>query len=181
MLRITHVLPSLRAAMLLCVLATPLVAQSGKRPLELRVQLVGVTVAEKVTSGSVSLPGSFAMAWYLGERVALEPRVSLGYASYETPSGETQSGGSLGVGAFLPLYLRADGGRSGLFVAPGISISEPLGDVGGSRAVSGGVDLGLKRRLGERMATRWALELRDRDYDDEITIGGSFGISFFWR
>ncbi len=181
MSRVSHVPPRLLAVALLFVLGTPLLAQGDTRQMELRVQLVGVTVGDAVSSASVTLPGSVAFAWYVGSRVAFEPGVTVGYTSFESAPGQKVSGGSVAVGAFVPIYLRADGGRSGLFVAPGIAVGQPFGDVGGSRVVSGGVDIGLKRRLGERMATRWALELRDRDRDDELTVGGSFGISLFWR
>lgn len=181
MQRVSVVNSAFRAALLLIALASPLAAQSEKKPLELRVQLAGVTVGENFTSASVSLPGAFAFAWYLSPRVAIEPRLQLSFSSVEVASGDKRNVGALSVGAFLPLYLRADGGRSGLFIAPGIAIAEPFGDIDAPRVVQGGVDVGLKRRLGERMATRWAVELRDYDNSDELTVGASFGLSFFWR
>jgi len=177
--------PSRRAilalsAILTCV-AAPAAAQDAKRPLELRVQVAGVTVGDDFTNISASLPGALAFAWYLTPRVAIEPRAGLAFNSVEVTPGDKRSGGSYSLGAFVPLYLRADGGRSGLFIAPGIAVTDLFGDFDGPRVIQGGVDVGLKRRLGERMATRWALEVRDRDNDDEVTVGGSFGLSFFWR
>lgn len=185
MIRTTAFLRSIRTALTLSVLtallAEPGVAQSVKRPLELRVQVAGVTVGDDFTNISASLPGALAFAWYLTPRVAIEPRAGIAFNSVEVTPGDKRSGGSYSLGAFVPLYLRAEGGRSGLFIAPGIAVTDLFGDFDGPRVVQGGLDIGLKRRMGERMATRWALELRDRDSDDEVTIGGSFGLSFFWR
>ena len=185
MIRTTALLRAFRTALALSVVVAPLVApvaaQSAKRPLELRVQVAGVTVGDDFTSVSASVPGALAFAWYLSPRVAIEPRAGITFNSVEVTPGDKRSGGSYSLGAFVPFYLRADGGRSGLFIAPGIAVTDQFGDFEGPRAVQGGLDIGLKRRLGERMATRWALEVRDRDSDDEVTFGGSFGLSFFWR
>ncbi len=173
-----------RAALAVAVVLVsglPLGAQSESRMKEVRLTLASLSSGEDVTAASVFLPGDVTLAWFATPRVAIEPRIGFSYSSVKTPLGDTRSGGSIGVGAFVPFYLKADNGRSGLFVAPGLTVSEPFGDFGGRRLVAGGLDLGYKQPIRERISLRWALELRDRDSDDELRVGGSLGISLFWR
>lgn len=173
-----------RAALAVAVVLVsglPLGAQSEPRMKEVRLTLAGLSTGGDITTASVFLPGDAAVAWFATPRVAIEPRVGLVYTSIKTPLGDTRSGGTFGLGAFVPFYLKADNGRSGLFLAPGVTVSEPFGDLNGRRSVDGGVDVGYKQPIRERLSLRWALELRDRDSDDELRVGGSLGISLFWR
>jgi hypothetical protein len=161
------------AALLFAVL--PAASNAQDRQKEIRLDLARVQTTKDVTSTFVSFPGSVSFALFLTPRVALEPRLALGYSSTDD-----RSGASLGAEFFVPLYFREDG-RSGPFIAPGFGVSKTTGDLEADARFDYGVDVGLRAPLRESAAWRFALTVRDGDSFRDPLFGVTLGVGLFFR
>jgi hypothetical protein len=159
---------------LMMMLGTSAAAAQGK-PLEIRVDFASAEFNDG-TSIDVEFPGSLAMAFYMTRQFAIEPAVII-----SNFSDDDFSGTAFGAGLFLPFYFKADEGRSGPFLSPGVAVSKATGDIETDTMFDYGVDFGFKFAVKERISTRFALTYRDGDSHDKAAFGGSFGIGFFWR
>jgi hypothetical protein len=146
-------------------------AQIGGRQVEIRLDLAELML-DPVRLGA-GLPGSAAVGIYLSDRLAVEGRVGFAYAD-----AEPESSWGLSLGAYLPFYLAADGGRSGLFVAPGLDLAK-IKDI--DAAVDYGVDVGMKLKKSERLSWRIAATLRDGDSYADMALGANLGLSIFFK
>jgi hypothetical protein len=166
----------LLSAAALALQATTASAQLISRPTEVRIDLAGIVVRNGSTEVGLGLPGTLAVAVYLNERVAIEPRVLL-----DVRRGEGFNGGEVGLGLAVPYYLAGGEGRTGLFAAPVIEIGKGFGDFVTAMAVDFGADVGIKREWKPNVGQRIALTLRTGDStSDEVAIGAVFGISLRW-
>jgi len=146
------------------------------KSLELRVDFISLETSDGNTDITLEFPGSFAMAFYFSPQFALEPGVLVHHLRSD--------GGSVtffGASLFAPFYFQADGGKSGLFISPGVSLLKATGDFESDALFDYGVDLGFKRAASNRVSTRFALTLRDGDSHDKVVLGAAFGVGFFWR
>ncbi len=172
------VLRSLIAILTLVLGASSAQAQPtlfGKPIEELRVDLVGLSLGGGGTSLNAAVPGGLSLGLYLSEKLAVEPTFRLGFLSPD--EGDSQV--TLGAGVMVPYYFAGDRGRTGLFVAPTLSLSK-VGDA--DLGIDFGADIGLKRALSEKTAWRLAATLRTGDSSgDEMVLGGVIGISLFLR
>lgn len=161
----------LASAVLVAAMATSASAQfSQVRVEEVRIDLAGLST----TGGTrlfAGIPGALALGVYLSDAVALEPRASFDYTKPDGQDGTL----NLDFGVYAPFYFSGNRGHSGLFLAPGMSITK-LGDA--DATFDFGADLGYKIRSTERMSWRVAAEIRNFD---DLEIGGRFGLSIWWR
>lgn len=158
-------------------------AQSGQ--IELRLDAVRVQSFSESLSLSVAAPGNAAVAYYFTPALAIDARfVGLAYASTELPDGTTRSSTSAQFAAFLPYHFGGTRGRSGFFVAPGLTYSTSSAS-GGSVANSSnsfftwGAELGFKKAIRGNVSLRAAATYEDGDRPE--TIGATGGISVFFR
>ncbi len=158
-------------------------AQSGQ--IELRLDAVRVQSYEDALSLSVVAPGNAAVAYYFTPALALDARfVGLSYGRTELPDGSTRSTTAVQLAAYLPYHFGGTRGRSGLFVAPGISYANAStsGGTPGSSSSSvftWGAELGFKRAIRGNVSLRAAATYEDGDRPE--TIGATGGISVFFR
>lgn len=143
--------------------------------LEIRLDVLTLLQSGERSTLEAGLPGSLAVALYLDERVAVEPRVRMVRESDDTGSATQWT-----VGMFLPVHFTPSEGRRGVFVAPGLEFTRLGGAVGSDALLDFGVDLGVKLAVRERLSARLALMLRDGDSTSRSVLGGSFGVSLFW-
>jgi len=161
----------LAGAVLLATMATAASAQfSQVRVEEVRIDLAGLSTTGG-TRLQAGIPGALALGVYLSDAVALEPRASFDYSK---PDGEDGTL-NLDFGVYAPFYLSGNRGHSGLFLAPGVSVTK-LGDA--DATFDFGADLGYKIGATDRMSWRVAAEVRNFD---DLQIGGRFGVSIWWR
>lgn len=171
-----------RSVLVACALtAVPLfgsntLAAQG-RSLELRVDMVSIENADDNTEVNLLFPGALAMAFYMNEHIAIEPGVVISHFSDE----DDNSGTVFALGVFLPIHIAPTTGRSGVFLSPGIQYTKGTGDFDFEGQTNYGLDIGIKSALRERIATRFAVTLRDGDSYDDPAIGATFGFGFFWR
>jgi hypothetical protein len=151
--------------------ATSAEAQIGGRQVELRLDVAALEL-DPVRLGA-GLPGSAAVGIYLNDKVAVEGRVGFAFAD-----AEPESSWGLNVGAYVPFYLAGDGGRSGLFVAPGLDLGK-IKDV--DATIDYGVDVGLKLKKSDLISYRVAATLRDGDSYADMAIGANVGIAIFFK
>jgi hypothetical protein len=141
---------------------------------EIRIDLAGLST----TNGTRlfgGIPGAIALGIYVSDAVALEPRASFEYVNPDVkPEGESGSL-NLDFGVYAPVYFSGNRGRSGIFVAPGISITKRADT---DATIDVGADIGYKVRSSDRLSWRVAAELRNFD---QMELGGRFGLSIFWR
>lgn len=171
----TRWIPAATTLLLLSWLLPREVAAQGK-PLELRVDFVSFETSDGDTHVALDFPGTLAMAFYFNKQFALEPEVLI--HNFNSDAGNSTV---FGLGLFAPFYFKADEGKSGLFVAPGIAYSKATGDFETDGLVDYGVDFGIKMPVKDRISTRLAATWRDGDSTDKSVFGASFGIAFFWR
>jgi hypothetical protein len=155
-------------AVLVGVSATAVQAQ--RKVEEIRIDLAGATVTGGLSLGA-GIPGGLALGVYLSDKLAIEPRANFGYDKPEGGDGTL----ILDLGVYAPFYLSGDRGHSGLFIAPGFSYQK-FGDADGELQL--GADVGMKRKLSEKLSYRFAAEIRN---PDDLQIGGVFGVSIWWR
>lgn len=163
-------------AVLLMALLRTTAGAAQSNPLEIRLDIVTLLTSGDRSRLEVGFPRFLAMAFYLDERVAFEPRVGV--------VRESDGSGSVtrwSAGMFLPVHFSPGDARRGPFAAPGVEISKRSGDVPSDALLDFGVDLGYKLPLRERLSARIALLLRDGDSSSESVLGGSVGVSLFWR
>ncbi len=166
-----------RCASIACALllgTTPAMAQG--RPLELRVDMISFQTSDGDTFVELEFPGSLAMAFYLTNQFAIEPRVAVSNTSSDNFDGTVY-----GAGLFLPFYFKADEGKSGFFLAPGAEMTGGTGDFDFDTRFNYGLDAGIKFAVRERISTRFALTVRDGDSYVDPAFGATFGIGFHWR
>lgn len=167
------------AAALIGATAVSAEAQFGS----LKVEEIRIDIASLGLTGGVALqagvPGSVALAMYLNDKLALEPRVGFMYAKAE---GASEGSTMFGLGVFAPFYFAGDRGHSGLFVAPGVDINM-FSPAGGSSStnIDFGADVGYKGKMTDRISWRGAATLRDGDSYGDMQIGGMFGFSVWFR
>ena len=162
-------------SLLLLLVAPSLVSAQGK-PLEIRVDFVSIETSDGDTDIGIEFPGSLAMAFYFSNQLALEPGLMI--RNINTDAGNATL---FGAGLFAPFYFKADEGKSGLFIAPGVVFTKATGDFESDALVDYGVDFGIKLPVKDRISTRLALTFRDGDSSDKAVIGASVGVGFFWR
>lgn len=150
--------------------------QAQGRPMEFRVDFFSLETSDGTTVINLEFPGSFALGFFLNPQFAIEPAVS-----FTNVSDDDIDGTIYGFGVFLPFYAKADHGKSGLFIAPGIALSGGSGDFDSDSNVDFGVDLGFKKPIRDKISARFALTLRDGDSYDKAAVGGSFGLTFHWQ
>ena len=158
------------------LLVTPGLVTAQGKPLEIRVDFVTIETSDGDTDIGIEFPGSLAMAFYFSNQFAVEPAVLI--RNINTDAGNATL---FGAGVFLPFYFKADEGKSGFFVAPGVAFTKATGDFESDALVDYGVDVGIKLPVKDRISTRLALTFRDGDSSDKSVIGASVGIGFFWR
>jgi hypothetical protein len=160
--------------------ATTASAQMMGKPKELRIDMVSLSLPTDATNLNIGFPGSLAIAIYLNDNIAIEPFVGLDFNSGDA----TIEGGSFALGAMVPYYLAGGMGKSGFFVAPGLSIGKFFGDqataFGDEMLLDYGVDVGLKREWKTNVGQRFAITLRDGDSYADLTIGATAGITIRW-
>lgn len=174
-------LRSIRWAALLSalVLAPALSAntlQAQGRPMEIRLDFIGVETSDGDTFLNLEFPGSVALAFYMTPQFAIEPKVF--FANF---SSDDVDGSFYGAGLFFPFYLTADNGKSGFFISPGLELSGGSGDFDQDSQVDYGIDLGVKNPVRENISLRFALTLRDGDSYNKAAFGATFGIGLHWR
>lgn len=158
-------------------------AQSGQ--IELRLDAVRAQSFSESLSLSVAAPGSAAVAYYFTPALALDARlVGLSYASTELPDGTSRSSTSAQFAAYLPYHFGGTRGRSGFFVAPGLSYgtSSTSGGTGPNSSSSfftWGAEVGFKKAIRGNVSLRAAATYEDGDRPE--TIGATGGISVFFR
>lgn len=168
---------TLAAVALAMVAATadPLAAQGRQK--EIRLDFVSLQTSDGNTRLDASFPGGLAVAFYMNESVAIEPRFALDFQSGDGIA----EGTVFSAGLFVPFYLAGDTGRSGFFLSPGIELMKGTGDREFDTQVNYGLDAGMKMTRNDRVSTRLALTLRDGDSFGDPVIGAVFGIGLFWR
>jgi hypothetical protein len=139
---------------------------------EIRVNLVGLTSSDGGTSIGLNFPGSLALAFYLNDKIAIEPMV--GFNMFSPDVGDASSTISLGV--LVPYYLGSDRGVSGLFIAPGFNFSKTT-DIDATTSI--GAEFGLKKAWKEKIS--WRVAGAFWTSDGNSTIGVNAGLSMFWR
>lgn len=147
--------------------------QAQGRSLELRTDFISLENSDDVTRLALVFPGNLAMAFYMNEQFALEPSAAISHVSTD---GDDNTAWALGM--FFPFYFNRDMGRTGLFLSPGLLLSDFGGD---DTNVDFGLDVGWKWRLRDRISSRLALTFRDGDSTDDAIIGLTWGIGLFWR
>jgi hypothetical protein len=163
------------ATVLVAAVSTAAEAQEG-RQVEIRLDFASLQTSDGTTAVGVDFPGSVAVAFYMNQSFALEPRVGLNFIS-----GDGFSGNVLQAGLFAPYYFAGDFGKTGFFLAPGVTVSKGSGDLEFEAQTDYGADLGIKLAMRDRISSRIALTFRDGDSSTEAVIGASFGIGFFFR
>ncbi|HEX7122666.1 MAG TPA: hypothetical protein VF178_09890 [Gemmatimonadaceae bacterium] len=166
---------SMLIASSLCVVPAATLAAQGKS-LELRTDMVAIENADDNTEVTLVFPGSFAMAFYMNEYMALEPGIAISHLSDDDDSGTIFS-----LGFFVPIHIAPTMGRTGVFLAPGIQYTKGTGDFEFDGQTNYGLDVGIKTALRERISMRFAVTFRDGDSYDDPGIGATFGFGFFWR
>lgn len=146
----------------------------GLKVEEIRIDLASINITNG-TFLEAGIPGSLALGVYLNDKLALEP--TLGFA-YLKPDGAADGTSVVSLGVFAPYYFAGDRGHSGLFVAPGVSITK-VTDI--DAAIDFGADIGFKGKMSDKVSWRAAAQLRDGDSFTDASIGGSFGLSVWWR
>ena len=164
------------AGSLVLSLMLPGLAAAQGKPLEIRADFVTLETSDGDTDIALEFPGSLAMAFYFSRQFALEPAVLINNINADDASATL-----FGFGLSAPFYFKADEGKSGLFVSPGIFFSKATGDFETDAMFDYGVDVGFKMPVKERISTRLAVTFRDGDSSDKAVVGASFGIGFFWR
>lgn len=150
--------------------------QAQGRPMEFRVDFFSLETSDGNTVINLEFPGSFALGFFLSPQFAIEPAVS-----FTNVSDDDVDGTIYGVGLFLPFYAKADHGKSGLFIAPGIAFLGGSGDFDIDSNVDYGIDLGFKNPIRDKISARFALTLRDGDSYDKAAVGATFGLTFHWQ
>jgi len=139
---------------------------------EIRVNFVSLSSNDGGTGIGLNFPGSLALAFYLNDKIAIEPTV--GFNMFSPEVGDSFSTISLGV--LVPYYLGTDRGVSGLFIAPGFNFSKTT-DVDATTAI--GAEFGIKKAWKEKISMRVAGTFWTSDGNS--TIGANAGLSLFWR
>lgn len=120
-------------------------------------------------------PAKVAVGVYLNDKIAIEPSLSITNIAPDVGDATT----FIGFGVFAPYYFQGDGGRNGLFVAPGIDIWKQT-DV--DALIDFGADVGYKKAINDNISWRAAGGFRTGDStNDELAIVGTFGLSVFWK
>lgn len=139
---------------------------------EIRVSLVSFTSNDGGTNIGIGFPGDLALAFYLNDKIAIEPTVGVEISSPDVGDSET----TISLGVMVPYYLGTDRGVSGLFVAPGFEFRKQ-GDADATTAV--GAEFGMKKAWREKISWRVAGSFMTSDGNSEIGVNA--GLSFFWR
>lgn len=146
----------------------------GLKVEEIRIDLASINITNG-TFLEAGIPGSLALGVYLNDKLALEPTLGFGYLK---PEGAADGSTLLSLGVMAPYYFAGDRGHSGLFVAPGVMITK-ITDI--DAAIDFGADIGFKGKMNDKVSWRAAAQLRDGDSFGDASIGGSFGLSIWWR
>lgn len=147
----------------------------AKKPLEIRMDLGSVSIGGGLLNLEAGGPGQVAFALYLNEKVAIEPRAALSLF------GGDASGGLLSASAFLPYYFTSP--RSGVFVAPGVTLTSSFGELGTGAALSASVDFGYKKPINDKWTFRIAA-VGGRASEEGVgrfVIGANLGVTYFIR
>jgi hypothetical protein len=163
------------AAVLVAAVSAAAEAQEG-RQVEIRLDFASLQTSDGSTAVSLEFPGTVAVGFYMNQNFALEPRVGLRFISSDLVSGNI-----LEAGVFAPYYFAGDFGKTGVFVAPGVTVSKGSGDLEYDAQTDYGVDLGIKLAMRDRISSRIALTFRDGDSSPDPVIGATFGIGYFFR
>lgn len=142
---------------------------------EIRLDLAQFVTVDGNSVLGVGAPGTVAIGIYLNDNLAFEP--SLSFVNVSPDVGDSFS--TIQFGLFAPYYLAGDRGRNGLFIAPGLEIMK-ITDI--DAMIDFGADIGYKKAMSDRVSWRAAGQVRTGDStNDELSIGGVFGFSIFWR
>jgi hypothetical protein len=163
--------------------ATALTAQAQEKATEITagVLALGSTSCDGCNSVfSIATGGSYiAVGFYLSPSIAIEPTLSVAFASSDGSSAT-----AFGIGAAIPYYFRKNWGRSGPYLAPMITyLSFSCTDCDGASQLGAGVALGTKLPLNDMAALRMQAEFNYGFENDNFlattTFGASFGLSVF--
>jgi hypothetical protein len=158
------------------VAAVSAAAEAQDRQVEVRLDLVSLQTSDGTTLVQLGFPGAVAVGFYMNDNLALEPQLSLNFISSDAGDGGFHS-----LGLFAPYYFKGDGGKTGLFLSPGLLLRKGTGDLDTDTQLDYGIDLGLKMAMRDRISSRLALTFRDGDSTNEAIIGATFGIGIFFR
>ncbi len=165
------------AVLALTALAVGSAEAQERRSKEIRLDMISFQASDGSSVGFVAFPAAnVALGIYLNQKVAIEPMVGMNFIS-----GDNFSGQVLSFGTFVPYYFKGDGGRSGLFLSPGLMFSKGTGDLETDGEFDYGVDFGFRKVWRDNLSWRGALTLRDGDSFDDMAIGASFGLGLFWK
>ncbi len=166
------------------VVGLPRTVSAQEKATELTAGIVGLS---NLTSNGESLfrlvtgGGYFAAGFYLSPELALEPTLSLGYASSD---GYSQT--ILGLGAALPYYFDKNWGRKGLYLAPRLLWSSySCTGCDGASQFGLGFAFGTKLPLNEAAALRiqasFDYGFENTNFNSSTTLGASMGLSVFLK
>jgi hypothetical protein len=165
------------AVLALSALAVGSAEAQERRSKEIRLDMISFQTSDGNSAGGIAFPAAnVALGIYLNQKVAIEPMVGIDFIS-----GDNFSGQVLSFGAFVPYYFKGDGGRSGLFLSPGLMYSKGTGDIETDGEMDYGVDFGFRKVWRDNLSWRGALTLRDGDSFGDMAIGASFGLGLFWK
>lgn len=142
------------------------VSAQGFKLQELRLNVADLNLSNG-TSIEAGFPGSASAGFFFNDKVALEPTIGI-FAR--------EGFNSVGVGAALAYYLDGDHGKTGLFVAPTVSMFKAK-DI--DSEVNYGADLGYKIAMRDNISARVAGTVRDGDSYNDVAFGVSLGFSFY--
>ncbi len=160
---------------------TPAVARAQSGQIELRLDAVRVQSFSEALSVGIAAPGTAAVAYYFTPALAIDARfLGLSYARSELPNGSTRSSTSAQVAAYLPYHFGGARGRSGFFVAPGLTYATTSASGSSNNTFfTWGAELGFKKAIRGNVSLRAAVTYEDGDRPE--TIGATGGISVFFR
>lgn len=165
------------AVLALSTLAVGSVESQERKSKEIRLDMISFQTSDGNSSGGVSFPSAnVALGIYMNQNVAIEPMAGVNFLS-----GDNFSGQIFRFGAFVPYYFKGDGGRSGLFLAPGLMYSKGTGDIETDGEFDYGVDFGFRKVWRDNLSWRGAVTLRDGGSFDEMALGAAFGLGLFWK
>jgi hypothetical protein len=142
---------------------------------EIRLDVASFQSYDGFRALSVAGPGSVAIGVYLNDNIAIEPA----FIFANTKQDPFDAVNFVAFSVFAPYYLAGDRGRSGVFIAPGLQWSK-FGD--NDAAIDFGADIGYKKPINDKVSWRAAANIRTGDStNDDLSIGGTFGFSIFWK
>lgn len=164
------------------------VAEAQKPAPEIGVWFVGLNMTNpdgddnNNTNFNIGDEGGISVAFYINERIAIEPNLNWSMDKAEAADDATSS---MGIGAAVPIYLAGGWGKAGgFYVAPHVGMFRI--DPGAADAVSQnhvGVSVGTKMEITNdffwRVAATYDMGLENDDFASNSTISLRFGATMY--